>query len=66
MNERLMNEIEDLSALDQVDAEELADAIVDAAIDVLRRDLALPKRSTIEWNQRFRRRANSQSHLQPR
>lgn len=50
MNERLINEIEDIHALDQVDAAELADVIVDAVIDVLRRDLASPKRSAIEWN----------------
>jgi hypothetical protein len=50
VNERLINEIEDIHALDQVDAAELADTIVDAIIDALKRDLALPKRKSIEWN----------------
>lgn len=49
MTEQLVKWIEDLPALGECDAAELADAIVDAAADVLRRDPALPPRSLLEW-----------------
>jgi hypothetical protein len=49
MNERLKKQIEDIPALDQVDAAALTDVIVDAAIDVLMSDQTLPKRTAFEW-----------------
>jgi hypothetical protein len=49
MTEQLTKAIEDIPALGQIDAAELADNISDGYIDQLQRDPALPRRTALEW-----------------
>ncbi len=49
MTEQLRKDLEDLPALGQIDAAELADKIIDAVIDVLMNDKTIPKRTGFEW-----------------
>jgi hypothetical protein len=46
---KLARAVEDLHALDRHDALQLADQILDALIDTLRRDPGIPPRSHAEW-----------------
>ena len=49
MTEQLTKAIDDISGLNEIDAAELADKIIDAVIDLLMNDKTIPKRTRFEW-----------------
>lgn len=49
----MINVVEDIPSLGRADAAELVDQIIDAAVDQLRRDPALPARAAADWDLAF-------------
>jgi hypothetical protein len=49
VSEQLKSAIDDIAELNEVDAAELGDAIIDIVIDALMRDPAAPKYTALEW-----------------
>jgi hypothetical protein len=49
MTEQLKSAIDDIAGLNEIDAAELADAIIDIVIDALIHDPAAPKYTALEW-----------------